>query len=360
VRHTLRLAVTSVLVGALLSACGSGGSSSTSASASESTSLDAFAEARKKPKPTDPIVDPAPAPAPEPTPPPPEPTPPPPEPTPPPPEPTPTPTPDPTPTPAPANAITWGWLVQAAANSSGGITKTAGGNWYGAGTSMQTLAASGVLEFAVNNVGSNPTVNASRVCLDSGVYDVNVPGSMDYCVVVGAGYASVYVHGAWNSDTAVAITDTLGIVVDGSTIRFTKNGTAFYTTGDTVAFPLAAVWTSNFDGYGLTSATLLQTGTAAPAPAPTPTPAAGTTATISWDPIVERTDGTVPSRVAGYRVFYGKDAENFDQWVDIRDPAILSAQFTGMSPGTWYFQVVALDADGYESAPADVLSYEFR
>jgi hypothetical protein len=249
--------------------------------------------------------------------------------------------------------------VEAAANSSGGVVKTAGANWYGAATSMQTLAASGVLEFTVNNVGVNPAVNASRVCLDSGVYDVNVPGSMDYCVVAGAGYASVYIHGIWSSDTPVAVTDTLGIVVEGATIRFTKNGTAFYTTGDTPSWPLAAVWTSNFDGYGLTTATLTQTGTVSP-PAPTPQPPAGSAATISWEPIVERTDGTMPSRVSAYRIFYGQDPDNLNDWVDIRDPAILSAQFTGLAAGTWYFQVVGIDGDGYESAPADVLSYEFR
>jgi hypothetical protein len=261
-------------------------------------------------------------------------------------------------------AVAWGGLVQAAANSSGGIVKTAGSNWYGAGASMQALVADGLLEFRVNNVGVNPTVNASRVCLDSGVYDVNVPGSLDYCIVAGAGYASVYVRGAWSADTPLALADTLGIAIDGTTVRFSRNGAVFYSTVAAPTFPLAAVWTTNFDGYGLTSATLTQAAIATPAPAPAPSPPPvapiGTTGTISWQAVTERTDGSTPSRVTAYRIFYGQDADNMDLWVDIRDPAILDAQFSGLAAGTWHFRVVAIDANGYESAPSDLLTYEYR
>ena len=99
-------------------------------------------------------------------------------------------------------------------------------------------------------------------------------------------------------------------------------------------------------------------------PAP-PSPAApevvlsGRLATVSWAPVTQRTDGTVPSRVAGYRVFYGLDANHPDEWVDVRDPSLTSAQFSGLAPGRWWFAVVAIDDAGLESEPSDPQAYDF-
>jgi hypothetical protein len=95
---------------------------------------------------------------------------------------------------------------------------------------------------------------------------------------------------------------------------------------------------------------------------PGPTPAivpSGRLATVSWAPVTARTDGTTPSRVAAYRVFYGLEVANPEQWVDLGDPAITSAQFSGMSPGRWYFVVVAIDDGGLESEPSDPQAYDF-
>jgi hypothetical protein len=75
--------------------------------------------------------------------------------------------------------------------------------------------------------------------------------------------------------------------------------------------------------------------------------------------VTGRTDGTAPSRVAAYRVFFGQDTDDLDQWVDLRDPGVTSAQFSGMAPGRWFFLVVAIDSAGLESAPSDPRAYDF-
>jgi hypothetical protein len=94
-------------------------------------------------------------------------------------------------------------------------------------------------------------------------------------------------------------------------------------------------------------------------PPPTVVVPSGQTAIVSWAPVTERTDGTTPSRVAAYRVFFGQDTGNLDQWVEMRDPGITSAQFSGMAPGRWYFLVVAIDSSGLESVPSDPQAYDF-
>ncbi len=243
------------------------------------------------------------------------------------------------------NAVLWSPVVQAATGAGGGITKLPGSNWYGSGSSQQALANPGYLEFRVNNVGVNPNVNASWVCLDAGSWSAGSLGSLDYCIVPGAGVATVYVRGSWRSDTPLALADTLDIVAEAGAVRFKKNGAQFYAVTETPAWPLRAVWTSNFDGYGLASASLVPTF------APLPV-ASGGVATVAWDAVVARTDGTTPGRVSGYRVYYGTDPANLADFVEIPDPSVLSARFSGFAPGTWYFEVVALDTDGFVSDPS--------
>lgn len=280
----------------------------------------------------------------------------------------------------PSVPVTWAGLHQASAGPNGAVVKTPGADWYAFATSVESLAADGVLEVRVNNTGVNPTANAGWICLDSGTHDVLVPASLDYCLVPGAGYATVYVRGGWRADTPVATTDVLDVVVRGGTVTFTKNGTAFYTFADTVSFPLSAVWTTAFDGYGLTSATLQATasaggaGTTTPASptspttptdpaapttptAPTPVPT-GTSALVAWDRIASRVDGT-PDAIVGYRIYYGQDAANPAEFADVVDSSITSARFSALAAGTWYFTVVAVDADGFASDAAEPQAFDF-
>jgi hypothetical protein len=178
--------------------------------------------------------------------------------------------PPPPPPPPPSSttgAVSWTARVATAVNTTGGITKTAGGSWYGAAVSEQTLGADGRYEFQVNNTGLSPFVNAMQVCLDSGTYDIYTPASLDHCLIVGAGVASAYVAGRWSSDTPVTTADRLALGVEGGVVRFYRNGVAFYTSGTRPVFPARAVFLTSYDGYGLTSAAVAGgTGTTTPPP----------------------------------------------------------------------------------------------
>lgn len=60
--------------------------------------------------------------------------------------------------------------------------------------------------------------------------------------------------------------------------------------------------------------------------------------------------------LAGYKIVYGESANALDQSVAITDPTTTTYTFQNLPPGTWYFEIVAIDAEGNESAPTNVIS----
>ena len=89
----------------------------------------------------------------------------------------------------------------------------------------------------------------------------------------------------------------------------------------------------------------------APIPAPTPAPTSGpapapATATLTWTPPTVNTDGSAASDLTGYRIYYGTDATNLAQSIDVAGPAITSYVVAGLAPGTYYFAVAAVSSSG--------------
>ncbi len=78
--------------------------------------------------------------------------------------------------------------------------------------------------------------------------------------------------------------------------------------------------------------------------------AATGTATLSWTPPTENTDGTSLTNLAGYRVVYGKGSSNLDQSVQISNPGVSTYTITSLGSGTWYFAVKAYNSAGEESS----------
>jgi hypothetical protein len=74
-------------------------------------------------------------------------------------------------------------------------------------------------------------------------------------------------------------------------------------------------------------------------------------ATVRWPTPVSKVDGSLLDDLAGYRIIYGRDPEDLDQSVFIADPAATSYEFATLEAGTWYFEVVAVNAGG-EEGPA--------
>ncbi|MGH8218576.1 MAG: fibronectin type III domain-containing protein [Steroidobacteraceae bacterium] len=72
----------------------------------------------------------------------------------------------------------------------------------------------------------------------------------------------------------------------------------------------------------------------------------------------ENTDGTAVSNgeLAGYKVVFGESASALDQSVAITDPAVTTYTFQNLPSGTWYFAIVAVDAEGDDSTPTNTIS----
>ncbi len=80
------------------------------------------------------------------------------------------------------------------------------------------------------------------------------------------------------------------------------------------------------------------------------------TATISWLPPTENTDGTVLTDLAGFRIYYGTSATAMTQTADISNPGLTSYVIQNLAAATWYFTVRAYASDGAESAPSNIAS----
>lgn len=85
-----------------------------------------------------------------------------------------------------------------------------------------------------------------------------------------------------------------------------------------------------------------------------PPPAPTGIANLSWTAPVANTDGTPLVTLAGYRVYYGRTADNMDQSVQIQNAAITSLVVGELASGSWFFTVRAYTSTGAESADSNI------
>jgi hypothetical protein len=79
-------------------------------------------------------------------------------------------------------------------------------------------------------------------------------------------------------------------------------------------------------------------------------------ATLSWTPPTQNSDGTSLGNLAGYRVIYGRTSGNLDQTVNVDNPSINRYVVENLSSGTWYFAVVAVNGTGVTSQLSNTAS----
>jgi hypothetical protein len=79
-------------------------------------------------------------------------------------------------------------------------------------------------------------------------------------------------------------------------------------------------------------------------------------ATLNWGAPTQNTDGSALTNLSGYRVLYGRSADNLDNAISLSNPSVNSAVIENLSTGTWYFAVVSLGAQGAESSRSNVVS----
>ena len=91
----------------------------------------------------------------------------------------------------------------------------------------------------------------------------------------------------------------------------------------------------------------------------TAAPTTNGTATLSWTPPAQNTNGTAISNLAGYNINYGTSASALTQSLQIPNAAATTGTVTGLTSGTWYFAVVSYNTDGTSSALSSVVSKSF-
>ncbi|MET0164099.1 MAG: hypothetical protein ABW318_03730 [Vicinamibacterales bacterium] len=142
------------------------------------------------------------------------------------PAPTPAPTPEPVPAPGPSptGSVRWMSLINMSATS-GGLRKTGGcdGCPDASAVSEQQISGTGTLTFAASESASLRFVGLAAGGIGTG------PGDITFALRLQSGVAEVREAGTYKSDVRFAAGDTFAIAVSGGTVKYSKNGSVFYT-----------------------------------------------------------------------------------------------------------------------------------
>lgn len=60
--------------------------------------------------------------------------------------------------------------------------------------------------------------------------------------------------------------------------------------------------------------------------------------------------------LAGYRIYYGSSPKELSHTVHVGTVGLQTYVIDNLEPGTWYFAIIALAADGTESRLSEVVS----
>ncbi len=78
--------------------------------------------------------------------------------------------------------------------------------------------------------------------------------------------------------------------------------------------------------------------------------------TLSWAAPTENTDGSALTNLAGFDIYYGNSTASLTQKISISSVGLLTYVVPNLNPGTWYFEVVAVNGAGVQSGPSSVVS----
>jgi hypothetical protein len=83
---------------------------------------------------------------------------------------------------------------------------------------------------------------------------------------------------------------------------------------------------------------------------------AGANVVVEWDVPTTNLDGSSLTDLASYRVVYGQSSGALTQVLNVTDRLATSAQVSGLSAGTWFFAVRAVNQAGQESPLSNIAS----
>lgn len=79
-------------------------------------------------------------------------------------------------------------------------------------------------------------------------------------------------------------------------------------------------------------------------------------ATLSWQAPTERTDGSVLTDLAGYRIYYGSAQNDLSYRIDVSNPSVTTWVVENLTSGKWYFVTTSVDSKGIESPRSSMAS----
>ena len=81
---------------------------------------------------------------------------------------------------------------------------------------------------------------------------------------------------------------------------------------------------------------------------PVTTPPSTGSATLSWIPPTQNSDGTVLANLAGYHIYYGTTPDNLSKTLTVANAGLTRYVISGLAAQTWYFSMTAYNAVGME------------
>jgi hypothetical protein len=83
-------------------------------------------------------------------------------------------------------------------------------------------------------------------------------------------------------------------------------------------------------------------------------------ATLTWNPPTQNTDGSPLTNLAGYRVYWGSAQGSYPNSVTISNPGLSSYVVEQLTPATWHFVLTAVNSAGVESGYSNAASKQIR
>jgi hypothetical protein len=83
-------------------------------------------------------------------------------------------------------------------------------------------------------------------------------------------------------------------------------------------------------------------------------------ATLSWTPPTQNTDGSSLTNLAGYRILYGTSPTALTRTVQLANPGLSRYVVENLAVGTWYFSLRSYSTTGAESSASNVASASVR
>ena len=85
-------------------------------------------------------------------------------------------------------------------------------------------------------------------------------------------------------------------------------------------------------------------------------PLAVGSATLSWNPPTDNTDGSALTDLAGYRIYYGRNKQDLKRSVVISNPGLTRYVIENLTPARWHFAMTSINSAGLESPRSQTVS----